>query len=53
VQTGQGQFEWWQGLAALALLALIAEWLITHRLGLRQLGRRLRGGPMEDPLGHP
>jgi hypothetical protein len=53
VQTGQGQFEWWQGLAALALLALIAEWLITHRLGLRQLGRRLRGRPLEDPLGHP
>jgi len=44
--------EWWPFAAVLALLALVVEWLLTHRLGLRRLGQRLRRRP-EDRLANP
>ena len=43
--------EWWPFAALLALVVLVAEWLLTHRLGLRRLGQRLRRRT-EDPLAH-
>ncbi|MDQ2809604.1 MAG: hypothetical protein M3Z04_22245, partial [Chloroflexota bacterium] len=43
--------EWWPFAALLALVVLVAEWLLTHRLGLRRLGQRLRRR-QEDPLAH-
>ncbi len=44
--------EWWPIAAALALLVLVAEWLLTHRLGLRRLGQRFARRP-EDHLANP
>ncbi|HMA35424.1 MAG TPA: VWA domain-containing protein [Chloroflexia bacterium] len=47
------RLEWWQIPAILALLALVGEWLATHRLGLRRFGQQLgawRGG---GSVGHP
>jgi Ca-activated chloride channel homolog len=46
------RLEWWQVPAALALLALVIEWLASHRLGLRRLGQRLRPRAAGGAIGH-
>ncbi len=47
------RFEWWQVPAALALLALVGEWLVVHRLGLRRLGQVIAARRKGESLGHP
>ena len=46
------RLEWWQIPAALALIALVIEWLASHRLGLRRLSRRLRPHAAGGAIGH-
>jgi hypothetical protein len=46
------RLEWWPLAAGLALAFLVAEWLVTHRLGLRRLLAQVRRTP-EDRLARP
>ena len=47
------RFEWWQLPAALALLALVGEWLVIHRLGLRRLIGRVWARRVGGSFGNP
>lgn len=42
-QGGQARREWWRPLAWLALLLLVAEWLVYHRSAVAAVRDRLRG----------